>query len=46
MPHAESAGDIAEDIDPGSSRERMRHGSCVAKIGESELLAFVLAPEG
>jgi hypothetical protein len=48
LPHAEAAGDIAQNVDPlkPNGRQRLRHGRCVEQIGGHEELAFVVAPKG
>ncbi len=48
LPHAEAAGDIAENVDPlkPNGRQRLTHGRCVEQIGAHQELALIVAPKG
>src|SRR5712671_3060722 len=48
LPHAEAAGDIAENVDPlkPNGRQRLTHGRCVEQIGGHQELALIVAPKG
>ncbi len=47
VPHAEAAGDIAQNVDPGepNRRYRLRHRRRVEQICAQHELAFIVAPK-